>query len=174
MTGRQRFLAIAIVLVQFICAVFFLIDIISTTIGFSSQPLPWHIHELVEITVGVGLLIGIIAGSLLLLTTLRRNTRVEEQLRAASGAFTDLMNERFSQWQLTSAERDVAWFMVKGLSNSEIAALRSTSEGTVKAQGNAVFRKSGVSSRTQLLSLFVEDLMAESPGDQPVHSTQSP
>jgi len=38
--------------------------------------------------------------------------------------------------------------------------LRSTSEGTVKAQTNAIYRKAGVTGRPQLLSLFIEDLMA--------------
>ncbi|MEM9269998.1 MAG: LuxR C-terminal-related transcriptional regulator, partial [Pseudomonadota bacterium] len=46
-----------------------------------------------------------------------------------------------------------------GLSNAEIAALRNTSEGTVKAQGNAIYRKAGVTGRPQLLSLFLEDLL---------------
>jgi len=43
----------------------------------------------------------------------------------------------------------------------EIARLRDTSEGTVKAQSNAIYRKAGVSGRYQLLSLFVDELMIE-------------
>ena len=52
-------------------------------------------------------------------------------------------------------------FAIKGMSLQEIAALRDTSEGTVKAQTNAIYRKAGVKGRAQLLSLFVEDLMGE-------------
>ena len=63
-------------------------------------------------------------------------------------------------WGLTAAERDVAMFSLKGLSLQEIAALRRTSEGTVKAQTNAIYRKAGVNGRPQLLSLFIEELMA--------------
>jgi hypothetical protein len=36
------------------------------------------------------------------------------------------------------------------MSTAEIAALRSTSEGTVKAQTNAIYRKAGVTGRSQL------------------------
>jgi DNA-binding NarL/FixJ family response regulator len=49
------------------------------------------------------------------------------------------------------------------LSIADIARLRQTSEGTVKAQSNAIYRKAGVNGRTQLLSLFIEDLMEAAP-----------
>jgi DNA-binding CsgD family transcriptional regulator len=65
----------------------------------------------------------------------------------------------FEDWGLTAAERDVALFALKGLSIAEIADLRQTSQGTVKAQTNAIYRKAGVSGRPQLLSLFVDELM---------------
>ncbi len=53
----------------------------------------------------------------------------------------------------------MALFAIKGMSTQEIATLRWTSEGTVKAQTNAIYRKAGVTGRPQLLSLFIEDLM---------------
>jgi DNA-binding NarL/FixJ family response regulator len=53
----------------------------------------------------------------------------------------------------------VALFAIKGLSTPEIAQLRQTSEGTVKAQTAAIYRKAGVTGRPQLLSLFIEDMM---------------
>jgi DNA-binding NarL/FixJ family response regulator len=46
------------------------------------------------------------------------------------------------------------------LSIAEIAQIRATREGTIKAQCAAIYRKAGVSGRAQLLSLFIEDLMA--------------
>ena len=53
----------------------------------------------------------------------------------------------------------MALFAIKGMSTQEIASLRATSEGTVKAQTNAIYRKAGVTGRPQLLSLFIDDLM---------------
>ena len=53
------------------------------------------------------------------------------------------------------------WLQMSDPSIAEIASLRQTSEGTVKAQTNAIYRKAGVSGRPQLLSLFVEDLMGQ-------------
>jgi DNA-binding CsgD family transcriptional regulator len=89
----------------------------------------------------------------------RRRQKAESDLRLASGAFMAVLEERFAAWGLTPAERDVALFAIKGVSPSEIAALRNTSEGTVKAQSTAIYRKAGVNSRAQLLSLFIDDLM---------------
>ena len=79
----------------------------------------------------------------------------------ASGAFARVIEEHFDTWGLSASERDVAMLAIKGLSIAEIAALRNTKEGTVKAQNAAVYRKAGVSGRLQLLSLFIEELLAE-------------
>jgi DNA-binding CsgD family transcriptional regulator len=88
---------------------------------------------------------------------------METQLRQASGAFAELLEERFRGWGLTPSERDVAWFTIKGLPIAEIARLRQTSEGTVKAQSNAIYRKAEVSGRAQLVSLCIEDLIDAGP-----------
>jgi len=92
---------------------------------------------------------------------MRLQAAAEESLRLASGAFMEVLDERFAEWGLTPSERDVALFAIKGMSTGEIAALRSTSEGTVKAQTNAIYRKAGVSGRPQLLSLFIEELLGD-------------
>jgi len=43
---------------------------------------------------------------------------------------------------------------IKGLSIAEIAAVRQTRDGTIKAQCTAIYRKAGVTGRPQLISLF--------------------
>jgi DNA-binding CsgD family transcriptional regulator len=59
---------------------------------------------------------------------------------------------------LTLAEKETALLILKGLSNKEIAGIRSASELTVKQQTNAIYKKSGLSSRAQLIAFFLEDL----------------
>lgn len=154
----QRYV-LAVVLVQILCAFFFVAQIMSSLVGFA--PVSWQFYEFVEISAAVGLLLGVGLGVHMLRRTMLRNLQVEGQLRIASGAFMDVVNERFSDWALTPAECDVALFAIKGLSTQEIACLRNVSEGTVKAQTNAIYRKAGVSGRMQLLSTFIDDLMDE-------------
>lgn len=154
------FLAL-ILFVQTICAVFFVSDILLTIIGVRSTPISWQTRELLEIGAALGLTLGMGLGWIAFRRTLVKNQSMEQRLRQLSGTFFELLEERFDEWSLTPAERDVALFALKGLSTQEIAAMRNTSEGTVKAQSNAIYRKAGVSGRTQLLSLFIDDLMQE-------------
>lgn len=150
---------LVVLLVQAVCAVFFVSDILMTVIGLRQAPISWQTRELLEIGAAVGLILGLVLGALTLRRIARQHDTARAQLRVASGAFLDLMEEKFDHWGLTPAERDVALFSIKGLSIQDIAAIRTTSEGTVKAQTNAIYRKAGVSGRPQLLSLFIEDLM---------------
>ena len=164
---------IAIFLVQAFCAIFFVSDILASVLGIQTTPLSWELRELMEIGASLGLVLGVVVGGMMLRRALRDRHRTEEQLRRASGAFMDLLQERFAEWALTPSEKDVALFAIKGLSTAEIAALRSTSEGTVKAQTNAIYRKAGVTGRPQLLSLFIDDLMRDDGAVRPMPDVAS-
>lgn len=69
------------------------------------------------------------------------------------------IQKQFDSWQLTPAEAEVGMLMLKGLSHSEIAHMRNASERTVRDQARAVYRKSGVTGRTELSAFFLEDLL---------------
>jgi len=162
---------VGILAIQVLSAFFFISDILSSYVGFWRAPLSWQLRELLEISAAIGLAIGVGFGALSLLHAHRERRTAQERLRVASGAFMQLLNERFVAWRLTPAEADVALFAIKGLSTAEIAALRKTSEGTVKAQTNAIYRKAGVTGRPQLLSLFIDDLMQD---DNAIRATLAP
>lgn len=150
-----------IALVQGGCTVFFISDIVLTVLGIRAQPISWQIREFLELGAALGLVLGMILGWVVFRRTQLRYHSAQQKLRVASGAFMELMHEHFEAWGLTPAECDVALFSIKGLSISDIATLRKTSEGTVKAQTNAIYRKAGVSGRPQLLSLFIDDLIGD-------------
>lgn len=150
---------LSVLVIQTLCAFFFVSDILSSLVGIRATPINWRIREYIEIGAALGLVIGLVLGAVVLRNILRQSRAMEQQLRAASSAFMDLLQERFTAWGLTPAERDVALFAIKGLSTQDIAQLRATSEGTVKAQTTAIYRKAGVTGRPQLLSLFIDDMM---------------
>lgn len=164
----------AIFIVQALCAFFFVSDILSSSLSFAFAPVSWQMREYLEIFASFGLVTGLILGGLALRAALAERNHARESLRRASSAFVDLMQEKFREWELTPAERDVALFAIKGMSTQEIAVLRATSEGTVKAQTNAIYRKAGVSGRSQLLSVFIEDLMRDDADMLRVMAGQTP
>ena len=157
MKGRL-FLA-AVLLIQLASAGFFIFGIAASIFGLPIQPISWQFREFIEIGAAIGLLIGVVVGAILLRQAHARTMRAEEALRIARSAFREVMEERFESWKLTPAERDVALFAIKGFSTQDMASLRGVSEGTIKAQTAAIYRKAGVSGRAQLLSLFIDDLI---------------
>ena len=147
---------IAILIVQVACGVFLI-----GKIFLSGSTGPMGLGELIEIVAAFGLFLGVFLGAILLRDSLARSERAEGRLAELSGAFMTMVESQFNEWELTAAERDVAFCLVKGLSAHDIAELRKTSEGTIKAQSNAVYRKARVSNRAQLVSLFIDDLLAD-------------
>ncbi len=150
---------LALLLAQAVCALLFASDILLSVVGIYPVPLAWSTREMMEVGALIGLFLGLIFGGMLVWRAFGDLRRAEARLERANGAFIDLLNTRFDEWGLTAAERDVALFAIKGLTVQDIARLRQTSEGTVKAQTAAIYRKAEVSGRPQLLSLFIEDLM---------------
>lgn len=152
---------VAILALQVLCGSFFTYDILASVFGLRASPMNWQLRELIEIGAIAGLLLGSLLGFIALRRTESRMHKAEGQVRLASGAFMEVLREHYERWGLTPAERDVATFAIKGMSLQEIAKLRDTSAGTIKAQTNAIYRKANVSGRPQLMSLFVEELIAD-------------
>ena len=154
-SGDRRAAILAVLLaVQALCAVFFVGDVISD-IGSGEVDL----HTAFEGVVALMLVAGLVLGGLEMRRTLERNQRAEAALSVASGAFADLIESYFEKWSLTPAEADVAMLALKGFDVAEIASFREAAQGTVRAQLTRVYAKAGVSNRTQLVGLFVEDLL---------------
>lgn len=70
------------------------------------------------------------------------------------------IDEQFNHWKLTRAEKEVALFLLKGLSLKEIAQLREVSERTVRQQSIEIYRKSKLAGRAEFAAFFLDDLMA--------------
>ncbi len=77
------------------------------------------------------------------------------------------IDAQFERWALSSAEREVALLLLKGLAHKEIAGLRETSEKTVRQQALAVYRKAGLSGRAELSAFFLEDLLLPPASQRP-------
>ena len=148
-----------LVALQMLCGAYFLWEILASVLGLPIIPLRWEQREIVEIGATLGLLLGSLMGVALAITARREMRRAKRAQRLTAGQFTDVVREYFAKLGLTPAETEVAWYILKGMSISEIAQLRNTREGTVKTQGTAIYKKAGVNGKSQLMSLLVEDLL---------------
>jgi DNA-binding NarL/FixJ family response regulator len=86
--------------------------------------------------------------------------RWRSEARSHLNGLGKAIDEQFSRWNLTEAEREVALLLLKGLSNKEIAAVRAASERTVREQARSIYSKAGLTGRAALSAFFLEDLLA--------------
>ena len=135
-------------------AIFFIADVA----GDLAQD-GWSMHLLVETGATVALLAGVVFGALQLRWLILRARLDETAVATARGAMSDLVRQRFLDWQLTGAEADVALFALKGFDAAEIAHLRGAASGTIRAQLARIYAKAGVHSQVGLIALMVEDLV---------------
>jgi DNA-binding CsgD family transcriptional regulator len=130
--------------------------------GGEALGLAW-IAEWDELHVWEFLIVGLMLAAVVILGIEVRNMQryqetLEDKIARASGAFEDLLQAYFAEWGFSAAEQDITRLLLKGCSTAEIAEIRNAKEGTVKAQTNSIYKKSGYAGKTQLLSAFLEDL----------------
>lgn len=170
------FLLLALIVVQSLCASFFLWDVLSDLRPDGLRALA-NIHIATEALAALALISAIAFELRSLMALLRRKAHLEETVSVASGALHEVIERQFDTWGLSPAEADVAMFTIKGFSLGEIAELRGSAAGTVKAQLSAVYRKAGVSGRGALLGIFVDELLGgalpatPATQDPPAHET---
>lgn len=131
-------------------------------------------HIAIELLVIGGALAGLgwlAAGHLRVRRHLAVTERSLERARADAGVWRDrhgqvvaglaqAIDQQLAAWQLTPAEKEVAFLLLKGLSFKEVAQVRDASERTVRQQALSVYGKSGLAGRAELSAFFLEDLLA--------------
>jgi DNA-binding CsgD family transcriptional regulator len=86
-----------------------------------------------------------------------------EQWQARSKSYLEglssLIDQQLTGWNLTPAEREVAFLLLKGLSLKDIAMVRGTTEKTARVHSMAIYSKAGLAGRSELSAFFLEDLL---------------
>ena len=157
-TKERRATALAaIIILQALCALFFIGDVIADLSGGG------HLEDLhlgLETLAALTLIGGVVFLMVELQRLLARVDDMDTGLRVARGQMAEVVEGFFEDWTLTQAERDVAMMILKGLDNEAIAKVRNTAPGTVRAQTTSIYSKSDTHGRAQFVSLFMEELMS--------------
>jgi DNA-binding CsgD family transcriptional regulator len=139
---------------QAVACAFFLADIV-TDVALEG----WHRHLVIEAGSVIILLVSVVLGARQCREYIAAARRNDAAIAAARGMLSELIATQFDVWGLTAAEADVALFALKGCEVHEIARLRGSAAGTVRAQLARVYAKAGVESHSGLIALFLEDLI---------------
>jgi DNA-binding CsgD family transcriptional regulator len=79
--------------------------------------------------------------------------------QAALAGLGTAIDQQFSNWKLTAAEREVALLLLKGYGHKQIAGATNRSERTVRQHAVTEYQKSGLAGRAELAAFFLEDLL---------------
>ena len=157
MKPRLPAIIIALIAVQIVCAGVFLADVL----GDASEQMAVSWGLVPEALACIALFLGIGFEAVFLSELLRRKASLERSVKLASSELQSVIERHFDEWKLTASERDVAALMVKGLSIAEIAKVRGSAEGTVKAHLNAIYRKADARNRAEVLSNIMDALIGK-------------
>lgn len=70
-----------------------------------------------------------------------------------------VISKQFDDWSLTGSEREIGFLLLKGFSLKEIAALRGTTEKTIRQQASSIYKKAGLGGRHAFSAWFIEDIL---------------
>jgi len=84
---------------------------------------------------------------------------LKEKNERISVALKSSITQQFIEWNLTESEIEIAFLIIKGFSNQEIADIRSTAEKTIRDQSSKIYHKANLKNRAQLTAFFFEELL---------------
>jgi DNA-binding CsgD family transcriptional regulator len=130
-------------------------------------------HIEAELVVLVVAVVGVGGTTLQLRAALRKARELQRDLRstredaqrwraekeAMLRKFGTAVEHRLADWGLTSAEKEIALLVLRGLSYKEVASVRGTAERTVRHQALAIYRKAGVAGRAEMAAVFLKDML---------------
>lgn len=142
-----------------LCEVVLVVDIMTEFMGVDFE-LYTEYHALIETVAVISLGITLVVIGIDLMRLVRENNEFRSIVGVASGEFLFILGGKFTDWQLSTSEKEIALLLIKGLSIQEIAEIRVTKPGTIKSQCSSIYRKANVKGRNELVAYFVEDLLA--------------
>jgi len=157
-----------LLLILFAVATLGVVDIYLDAHAFLSP-----LHLVVEIAI---IVLGLIPALYLLKRwgiARKKAMDTEQHLQDYLNGLGTRIQKDFERWELTEVEKRTALFILKGYSHREIAAHCHRSEGTVRQQAVAVYRKSGFASRAEFAAHFLGKFLMPIPV-QPKDRDQNP
>lgn len=82
-------------------------------------------------------------------------------LSSDTTSFWNNLQSQFKAWNLSIAEKEISVYILRGLSNQQIAAIRNKSLKTIENQTFSIFQKSGTTGKLEFIAFFISPLLPE-------------
>src|SRR6056300_218629 len=160
---KKEFLAKLTSVLLLSCSVFFAVDVVVDVSTGEGNGLVASVHLIVETIATLSILFSLVFLRDYIRMNGEREAEILDSLSELKKGLNHLILKRIDELCLPPAEAEVAVLTIKGLSILEIAELRNTSSGTVKAQQHSIYQKAGVKSRAELILNCIEEVTDSSP-----------
>lgn len=127
------------------------IEVLGIVIGIAGIVWIWMQNQRLEATG------KILRGRLDLATAEAVEWRARSQ--GLAQGLSQAIDDQFKVWHLSTAEKEVALLLLKGLSLKEVSIVRQTGERTSRQQAQEIYRKSSLAGRAEFAAFFLEDLL---------------
>ena len=91
-------------------------------------------------------------------------TRWQEQEQDLLYNLRKAINKQFTLWDLLPREKEIAFYLLKGLSLKEIAVCMGGTYLSIKQQAHVLYRKAGLGGRAELSAFFLGGLLQPDSG----------
>ena len=83
------------------------------------------------------------------------------KLNQLSISFWETVQAQMVVWGLTEMEKETAIYILRGLSNQQIAAVRGKSLKTIENQSFSIYQKSGTTGKLEFIAYFISPLLPD-------------
>ncbi len=101
-------------------------------------------------------------------------TRWQEQEQDLLYNLRKAINKQFTQWDLLPREKEIAFYLLKGLSLKEIAVCMGGTYLSIKQQAHVLYRKAGIGGRAELSAFFLGGMLQPDSRSSETHSKPEP
>jgi DNA-binding CsgD family transcriptional regulator len=159
---KPLFMARLGIVVLGFCGLFFTIDVVMDFFSTVESPLNPNtslMHFFIESLASISIIGVIFLLMDYIKITIQREQQMQESVDQLKNGVSHVITRHLESLELSPAELEIGQLIIKGYNLNEIADLRGTSLGTVKAQSHSVYQKANISSRADLLSQCLEEIL---------------
>jgi len=89
-------------------------------------------------------------------------TRWQEEEKDLIHNLRKAINKQFAEWNFSPKEKEIAFYLLEGLSLKEIAEVKGSTYLSVKQQAHVLYRSAGIGGRAELSAFFLGGLLESS------------